>query len=314
MALGSNKLFEYLEGSRSVLVAGAGGGCDIYCGVPFYLSLKERGVDVHLANLTFANLIDNKRHSDALFEVNASDSFRQYAPERHLSAWLAHKGSEVPVYAFARTGVKPISEAYQQLVEMLNIDAILLVDGGTDSLMRGDEFHLATPHEDIASLIAATSTAVDKVALACTAFGVDAYHGICHAHFLENTAYFMQNGGYLGVFSLDPGDPEVQAYVEAVRFLGEMQPSDPSIVNTSLVSSIEGFYGDHHANHRTAGSKLWINPLMSLCWAFEARPVVDRIMYTARVEGTTDYMLLKSEIGKFRATLENKREFEDIPV
>jgi hypothetical protein len=41
------------------------------------------------------------------------------------------------------------------LVEHLVIDALVLVDGGTDILVRDDETGLATPVEDITSLAAA---------------------------------------------------------------------------------------------------------------------------------------------------------------
>ena len=43
------------------------------------------------------------------------------------------------MYAFPRAGVQPLRAAYQALVDHLGIDAIVLVDGGTDILMRGDE-------------------------------------------------------------------------------------------------------------------------------------------------------------------------------
>jgi hypothetical protein len=40
-----------LESSRCVLVAGAGGGCDVYCGLPIYERLRSLGRKVFLANL-----------------------------------------------------------------------------------------------------------------------------------------------------------------------------------------------------------------------------------------------------------------------
>jgi hypothetical protein len=54
--LATNPLFERLRGSRRVLLAGAGGGFDVYAAIPLYLSLQARGVEVHLANLTFTDL------------------------------------------------------------------------------------------------------------------------------------------------------------------------------------------------------------------------------------------------------------------
>ena len=49
----------------------------------------------------------------------------------------------------------PIANTPQKMVR-LGVDTLVLVDGGTDSLMRGDEEGLGTPHEDIASLAGTT--------------------------------------------------------------------------------------------------------------------------------------------------------------
>lgn len=315
MPLGVSQLFEYVSTAKRILLAGAGGGCDVYCGIPLYLALREQGASVHLANLSFANLSLSTKIFPSLYEVRANDDGRDYSPERYLAQWLHSREIDMPVYGFSRVGAKPIIDAYRFLVEYLELDAIILVDGGTDSLMRGDEFHLATPEEDITSIIAASETNVDRKALVCTAFGVDAFHGICHAHFLENVAYFMKNGGYLGTFSMDPDMPEVKAYLDAVRYLCDCQPHHHSIVNTSTASAIEGFYGDYHRSHRTAGSRLWINPLMTLCWTFELDAVAKRIMYQRDIAKTESYVELSATIETFRAkNHEKRREFMDIPV
>ncbi|NJP89505.1 hypothetical protein HCN51_08605 [Nonomuraea sp. FMUSA5-5] len=42
--------------SRRILVAGAGGGFDVYAGLPLALSLWGAGKEVHLANLSFSHL------------------------------------------------------------------------------------------------------------------------------------------------------------------------------------------------------------------------------------------------------------------
>lgn len=49
-------LFTRLREAQRVLVAGAGGGFDIYAGLPLALALRASGKDVHLANLSFADL------------------------------------------------------------------------------------------------------------------------------------------------------------------------------------------------------------------------------------------------------------------
>jgi hypothetical protein len=92
--------------------------------------------------------------------------------------------------------------SYRALVQHLAVDTVVLVDGGTDSLMRGDEIGLGTPREDIATIAAVDELEVERKMLVCLGFGIDRFHGVCHAHFLEAVAELIQTGGYLGTFSL----------------------------------------------------------------------------------------------------------------
>src|SRR5262249_52960699 len=55
-SLATPALFAALTPARRVLLAGAGGGFDVYAGLPLALALWDRGVEVHLANLSFAPL------------------------------------------------------------------------------------------------------------------------------------------------------------------------------------------------------------------------------------------------------------------
>jgi len=41
-----------LEQAKTILIAGAGGGYDVFCGLPLYFSLKRAGKTVHLASLS----------------------------------------------------------------------------------------------------------------------------------------------------------------------------------------------------------------------------------------------------------------------
>ncbi|MEU9291620.1 hypothetical protein AB0D57_45155, partial [Streptomyces sp. NPDC048275] len=55
-SLHSNPLFTRLADAERILVAGAGGGFDIYSGLPLALSLLHQGKQVYLANLSFSAL------------------------------------------------------------------------------------------------------------------------------------------------------------------------------------------------------------------------------------------------------------------
>ena len=46
-------LLTRLKAAERILIAGAGGGFDIYAGLPIALALRAAGKEVHRANLSF---------------------------------------------------------------------------------------------------------------------------------------------------------------------------------------------------------------------------------------------------------------------
>ncbi len=49
-------IINQLSNCNNLLIAGMGGGFDIFCGLPIYFELQKLGKKVHLANLTFSNI------------------------------------------------------------------------------------------------------------------------------------------------------------------------------------------------------------------------------------------------------------------
>jgi hypothetical protein len=47
----NQKIDQLISDSTRILVAGAGGGYDVVCGLPIYLDLCDRGKETHLARL-----------------------------------------------------------------------------------------------------------------------------------------------------------------------------------------------------------------------------------------------------------------------
>ena len=310
-------IFTRLENARRILLAGAGGGYDIFCGLPLYFALNAMGKQVFLGNLTFSftENVEGNRPSDAVLEVTSdSVSANPYFPEKYLCEWFAERGEQVSVYCFDRTGYLPLAEAYRTIVKGIDIDSLVLIDGGTDSLMRGDEFGLGTPHEDVLSLAVGNDLELERKLLVCSAFGVDHFHRVCHANFLEAVAALCRAGAYLGAFSLLPSMDAVGLYRQAAKFVFDKMAGMESIVNSSLIAAIEGSYGDVHSTDRTRGSRLWINPLMAMYWVFELDPVANRNLYLDRLRATRHILEVDDIIDKFRAELPSIREWEPIPL
>lgn len=299
----TSAFLQELESARNVLIAGVGGGFDIFSGLPLYFGLQADGKQVHLANLSFSLLPPEPeaRLAPAVLTVTATTPrVTDYFPEKHLCQWFRGQGEDIAIHCFERTGVQPLLEAYRALVAHLGVDTVILVDGGTDSLMRGDEYGLGTPQEDIASITAVHELDVERKLLVCLGFGVDHFHGVCHAHFLEAVAELTRSGAYLGTVSLLEEMPEVRRYREATETVFTMMPHHISIVSSSILSALEGMYGDHHATVRTEGSQLWINPLMPLYWCFRLGPVAERILYRDAMLETRSYMDINAVIDEFR--------------
>lgn len=310
-------IWSELGSANTVLIAGAGGGFDVFTGLPLYFALKAAGKQVFLANLSFSAIYGTpfRRMGEALVEVTADrDAHLRYFPELHLARWFQSRDEPTPIYCFDRTGVRPLIAAYQRLCAELKPDAVVLVDGGTDSLMRGDEVGLGTPEEDIASIAAVDCIDVPVKLLVCLGFGIDSFHGVCHSDFLESVAALTQSGGFLGCWSLLPGMPEAVLYREACEYVFQTMFNHPSIVNASILSAIEGQFGDYHATYRTSGSELFINPLMALYWAFRVDEVAQRNLYIDRIRTTETYWDLQSEIGQFREELTETKPWRPLPM
>lgn len=309
--------FAALEEAQTILLAGAGGGFDIFTGLPLLFGLKSVGKTVHLANLSFSTLYSTtgRRLGEALVEVTyKTEGGGRYFPELHLTQWLRERGEPQPIYCFDRTGARPVATAYKNLVTYLGgVDAVILVDGGTDSLMRGDEAGLGTPQEDIASIAAVDALDGPIKLLVCLGFGVDTFHGVCHAQFLEAVADITRQGGFLGAWSLTPDMPEAALYADAAEYVNRAMFNQPSIVSNSILSAIEGQFGNYHRTYRTEGSTLFINALMTFYWCFQLETVAHRSLYLNEIRETENYQDLTLAIERYRATHDSKG-WVDLPM
>ncbi len=283
------RIFTLLEPATSVLIAGCGGGYDFLSGIPLYFALKEKGKKVVLANLSFTSLtskVEDKEYSEMCYKVSTKSKVKtlgaySYFPELYLSQWFMDRFKEdVPIFTFFREiGVSQMSKAYEKICKEYKVDSLLLVDGGTDSLMFGFEKRMGTPVEDQTSILAAHSvSSVPVKILTCLGFGIDSFHGVSHGLFLENVATLEKNGGYLGSFSVSQHSSEGKLFMEAYEAVSKHM--QPSIVCSSITAAMAGHFGDHHSTEPTRGSKLFINPLMSMYWTFDIDAVVREIPYS----------------------------------
>jgi hypothetical protein len=308
-------LLKRLENSRNVLVAGCGGGFDVYAAVPLAQYLSVIGKSIVYANFSFTNLwlCGGDRVTETMWRVDQECNELPYFPEKWLAEWLLACGQSAPVYAFAKSGVRPLSAAYSWIMQHHQIDLVLLVDGGTDSIIFGDEPGLGTVVEDVVSMVAVDKAAGGRSLLAAIGFGVDHYHGVSHRAFLENVAQLTREGGFLGAFSLLPDMPEAAAFLDLVAYANQRQPLHQSIVCNSIASALRGEIGNYHSTNRTSGSELFINPLMSQYWTFDLSRVMPHVVYAGQLAETERMEDASRTIKLYRETIE-PRPRRSIPL
>ncbi|SOB84472.1 DUF1152 domain-containing protein [Streptomyces sp. 1331.2] len=311
-------LITRLLAAERILIAGAGGGFDVYAGLPIALALRAAGKEVHLANLSFTHLYglpaDVWAEPDLAMIRPDTAAPAGYFPERTLARWLQLHGMPDTVWAFPTEGVQPLRDAYRALVGRLGVDAVLLVDGGTDILMRGDEAGLGTPEEDMASLAAVAGlTEVPERLVACLGFGIDAHHGVNHTLVLENLAALDRAGGYLGAFSIPRDSREAVLYLDAVEHARAAFPEHPSIVNGSVAAALRGEFGNVRFTERTKDSELFVNPLMAMYFGVTVEALAAENRYLDRLENTVVMRQIATTIAEFQDELPRQRPPRQFP-
>lgn len=278
-------ILDQLADSENILIAGAGGGHDVLAGLPIYFTLRDLGKTVHLANYSFTQfeLISVLSEPAVLIEnflIGAHGPLKSkmalYFPEGYLSVWLSAKLDEkITVWMFRKSGAFPLAQAYAKLVEHLNIDALILVDGGVDSIMRGDEQGAGTLIEDSISLAAASTLDLPVKILACIGFGTEFEEDVCHYTALENIAALTRAGGFLGNCALTPQMPAFQQFEAACRFIWEDMDNPLSHITTRVIPAAHGEFGNVRMYPKDDSLlAVPLSPLMSLYWFFDANTVI----------------------------------------
>ncbi|MEW6247505.1 MAG: DUF1152 domain-containing protein [Nitrospirota bacterium] len=287
-------IIDQLASCENLLIAGMGGGFDLFCGLPIYFELQYRGKEAHLASFSFsdiASLQDGTRVSPTLVGVDAGlTDFLPYFPELSLAQWFAEKRNQrVTIWSFHKTGAKPLLENYRVLIERLSIDGIVLIDGGVDSLVRGDESGMGTFVEDAISLFAVNELKQLAVRIhAC--LGLTIEPDVAHTQVLENVAGLMETNAFLGGCALAPQMDAYRLYEEAVLYAQGKRYQDPSVINSCIISATRGYFGDHHLTEKTGGSRLHISPLMSWYWFFDLPAVARRNYFLAALRNTDTFL------------------------
>mgnify|MGYP000947895114 CR=1 FL=1 len=284
-----NLPFDLAEKAKSVLFLGIGGGHDIYSAMPVFAKYRNSSLKMTLANV-------NSRLKNMALWKEAYDDM----PESFLAEWLpSHR-----VYGLPRTGVQPLQKYLRQIVDENQVDYIVCVDGGVDSLMSGDEEGAGTFLEDTVSMIAAHSLGLPGM-LMCLGFGTETDEGVCHHYALEKMAKLIRHGAFIGSCSLVRSTDEYAKY-EAACLNAWGGNTGHSHIHTKVISAVKGSFGDANLfldvdprlTQRVSDVD-YINPLMGVLWFFDLEAVLAGNLYVNALRNTgtnTDVLMVHRQM------------------
>lgn len=161
----------------------------------------------------------------------------RFNPEGNLATALG-----MPGFVLGKEGARTLRAGYQRLIQDHGIDAVILVDGGVDSLMRGDEEGPGTIIQDAVSLSVVNGLDVPTKILACIGFGAEADEDVCHYRALEDMAALAGDGSFLGARALTQAMESFQHYKTICEAIFE-QGGDVSHFHTRVIPAVDGEFG-----------------------------------------------------------------------
>lgn len=328
---------------RTVLICGCGGGFDFVHGSLLFDELRAAGKRVVINSYSFIHpndMLDSatapqvfppvvEKHGEkrrvayAVRQVTAATGCSEiYAPEVQMCAFLDRKYPAEPahsVYASNARCFTPrlLRDWYEVLVEREQVDSIIIIDGGSDSLMRGDEDGLGDPVEDAVSVSAVATLTHPRVrsrALLSVGFGADRFNGVSDAASLRAIGEVTALGGFLGVSSFDPSYVGLQTYRECAEYIYAHQ-SFRSVLTGAILSASRGVYGFANPDHtegRVSSKSVYVWPLMAMLWGIDPLVLYNRSLTCKWIADATDvpdmYTALHAERKKIKIL-----PVEDIP-
>lgn len=288
---------------RRVLIAGIGGGWDIYGALPLVQAWRDE------CRLTLANLSS----MTSGFDLRVAGE--EDVPEQLLAKLIGEQ-----VYVLGKEGVASVRSAYLKLIDRYSIDAIVLLDGGVDSLMRCDEQGPGTILLDSISLAAIDSLPVATKILACLGFGTETDEGVCHFRVLENMAALAREDAVLGGCMLTRGMVEFQFY-ESICLRAFATPVQRSHIHTRVIPAVRGEFGRYEMYHDKyqplellAERPPWISPLMAWFWFYNADEVRRRNLLVPWIKDTETFADVEVVYERVYPSLRaNMRPNRDIP-
>lgn len=317
---------------KNVLLCGCGGGFDFLHGLALMPELERLGKRVVVGSYSFgdpnkiqdAEIIWDFGDGAIVKRVTANSiPSNHYGPEVHLCGFLdAERPRSAPhaVYAYyARAFTVPkLTALYRDIVARHSIDAVIVIDGGSDSLMVGDEEGLGDPIEDAVSV--ATIAALERPSLkilVSIGLGADRFNHVSDAASLRAIAELTAAGGFLGAVGIEPTSPGFDFYKRGIEYVYANQ-TFRSALTGFILSAAEGYFGSDEIpptlQTRVKPGGFFIWPLMAVIWAFDVEAVARRSLVAQWIRDCPTVRDCHLALYDGRANLgESRRPIENLP-
>ena len=192
----------------------------------------------------------------------------------------------------------------------INIDAIILVDGGVDSINTGTEDGSGTMFEDTLTLAATKDIQLPKI-LACIGFGTEVEENLSHYRALENISNIIKQGGFYGNCSLVNYMNSFKFYKLACEYIWRQPGHKKSHISTRIIPAAEGEFGNVHIydTENENPVEICISPLMNLYWFFEADAAVYNNTIITHIESLpTFYEIIQAAVPRIKQIKTRERK------
>lgn len=299
-----NSINKKLDNAANILIVGAGGGQDVLAGLPLYYTFLKQGRKVHLANVTHTDFNTIRDHTEPLIldaALLGANSIITTPSTNFVEGYLSQffkvaMNTDTTVWMLnSRVNVQGLKNAFERLVDHLKIDAIILVDGGVDSIMVGDEDGSGTMLEDTLTLAATRGLMNNGVKiptlLACIGFGTEIEEKLSHYRALENIANITKQGGFYGSCSLVEYMNSFKFYKRACEYIWSQNGHKKSHISTRIILAAEGEFGNVHSYEPELENpvEICISPLMNMYWFFEADAAVYNNQIIPHIESLPNF-------------------------
>lgn len=278
-------ILEELKDKQNILIIGIGGGFDVYCGLPIMYELLKLNKNIILANYSFTNFMESTIKTDSininpnLIENKSSIKIPHYNPEIYLKEGLKNiYDIDQTIYSIKREGYKTTLKQMEFIVNKHDIDCIIAIDGGVDSIFHGDEEGCGTILEDSITLSCLREIKLDKY-LVCIGLGTEIEEKLCNYTAFEIISEKFKDESILGTCSLTKSMESFHFFKTLCEYCWNIPNHKKSHISSRIIPAVEGDFG----------GDVFYNFLMGLYFFFKLDNVVEKNTLIEQLKLTTNF-------------------------